>query len=122
MKKYGFYAKQGPQERALLICRLPRPLPRQGPHFRNVNALTLGPRVTQKWWAVGEGFLGMGSKYQLFQLRRMHQNVKKFPLQLRVFVSPLDFGHYNFLFPRFSLRVFRYPFDVFLESQQNTFS
>jgi hypothetical protein len=65
------------------------------------------------WWAVGEGLLGMGSKYQLFQLRRMHQNVKKLPLQLRVFVSPFDFGHYNFLFPRFSLQVFRYPFDIF---------
>jgi hypothetical protein len=130
--------------RAFLKCRLPEHQPHQGPHCPHPRALPYTKMVSFtikhydllkssmdffwielsltmsqsclefNWWAVGEGLLGMGSKYRLFPLRRMHQNVKKLPLQLRVLVSPSDFGHYNFLFPRFSLRVFRYGFDIFL--------
>ncbi len=66
------------------------------------------------WWAIGEGLLEIGSKYRVFQPRKMHQKCQKVASLVECFSITLDFGHlYNFLFSRYSLRVFRYAFDIF---------
>jgi len=66
------------------------------------------------WWAIGEVLLGIGSKYCLFQFRKMHQKCQKVASQVEGFsITFRLWTLLEYLFSRYSLQVFRYAFDIF---------